>query len=292
MKLKLLAFTLIGSFTFQSCGKEEEKKITKKPIVKNVIEDEFESLEDLLASQDTVTLIKKKSSTSPAPKLKSPVEHLNIPAPGTSGRYVLQVAVESNPRKTIKILEKLKNLGYPAYSIKVDDPGQLEGSWNRIRIGQFKSISDARKFGHAILIPAKFSFWVDLKKNDFKSGTSNSKAFESENRASQPSGNYDKLQAQTFEPVAPLLSNETQISSVKMISSVSLSSLVSVSSLVNTSSSATITPEIVKKEVQVVKENIIKIIPTIKSESIKKAAEAIKVKEAKNTDWSAAEGWE
>ena len=40
------------------------------------------------------------------------------------------------------------------------------------------------------------------------------------------------------------------------------------------------------------KKNIIKIIPTIKSESIKKAAEAIKVKEAKNTDWSAAEGWE
>lgn len=286
MKLKLLAFALIGSFTFQSCGKEEEKTITKKPIAKNVVEDEFESLEDLLASQDTITLMKKRSSTTPAPNLKSPLENINIPVPGKAGRYVLQVAVESNPRKTIKILEKLKNLGYPAYSIKVNDPGQLEGSWNRIRIGQFKSVSDARKFGHAILIPAKFSFWVDLKKNDFKSGTSNSKAFESENRASQPSGNYDDLQAQTFEPVTPLVNSETPISSVL------ISSTLQISSSINSSSSVAPLSEMTNKKVQVGKENVIKTAPSVKADSIKKAAEAIRVKESKNTDWSATEGWE
>lgn len=282
MKLKLLAFALIGSFALQSCGKEEEKKPIKKPVTKKVVEDEFESLEDLLASQDTVTLIEKKNTKPSSKKVNSAVENIGIPTPGESGRYVLQVAVESSPKKTKRILAKLKNLGYPAYSIKVDDPGQLEGSWNRIRIGQFKTVSDARKFGHAVLIPAKFSFWVDLKKNDYKSGTSNSKAFESEDRASQPSGNYDQLQAQTFEPVAPVASSTAPKSSITLSSSLAASSSAKTLPIIaeSTVEEAKTAKQAVVKEVKTVKENV------TNTEAVKKAADA------KQSDWSASEGWE
>ena len=62
MKLKLLALALIGSFAFTSCEKEEEKKVPKVTPSKKEVVDEFESLEDLLASQDTVTLIQKKGN--------------------------------------------------------------------------------------------------------------------------------------------------------------------------------------------------------------------------------------
>lgn len=295
MKLKLLALALIGSFAFTSCEKEEDKKVPKVTPSKKEVVDEFESLEDLLASQDTVTLIQKKGNAS-KPQIKSATSNLGIPTPGKSGRYVLQVAVVSSQKKTDRILRKLKNLGYPAYAIEVKNPGQLEGSWNRIRIGQFKTVANARKFGHAILIPANFSFWVDLKKNDYKSGTNNSKAFESEDRSNQTGGNYSSLKPQTFVPVKPISSYTPKSSSNP------------------SSASAPITPKEVKKAVvkevkaavpvvqpkqvapvtpKEVKKAVVKEVKAASPVTLpKQKATTKKASEVKQSDWSASEGWE
>lgn len=92
-----------------------------------------------------------------------------------SGRYVVQVAIFKSKRQAANLVEKLANSGYPAYVAEVESPvPDLSGTYHRVRIGRFQTISEARSFGDNTLKPNGYDFWVDNKKNDALGGSETS----------------------------------------------------------------------------------------------------------------------
>ena len=56
--------------------------------------------------------------------------------------YTIQAAAVKDPKDADRLVEKLKKAGYPAYRIIGKIPGK--GIWFRVRIGEYKSKSDAK----------------------------------------------------------------------------------------------------------------------------------------------------
>ena len=46
------------------------------------------------------------------------------------------------------------------------NPGELEGTFYRVRVGYFSSIANAQQFGKEVLAPQGYAGWVDNRKND------------------------------------------------------------------------------------------------------------------------------
>lgn len=83
------------------------------------------------------------------------------------GRYVVQVSVFKSARKAGRLVETLAGQGYPAYVAEVQDPTpDMPGTWHRVRVGTFRTLSDARSFGDNTLRPMGYDFWVDNKSKD------------------------------------------------------------------------------------------------------------------------------
>lgn len=116
-------------------------------------------------------------------KKSSPTFSMNepasfVPAFSRVGAYVTQVATMASRRHADELARELKAKGYPAYVTEVENPRpDLNGTFFRVRIGRFATITDARNFGENVLKPANYTFWVDRKSNDKAPG---------ENRSPQP----------------------------------------------------------------------------------------------------------
>ncbi len=84
-----------------------------------------------------------------------------------NGRYVLQVSTVRSHSFAEKIKNKLENAGFPAYVAEVENPTPaLSGTYYRIRIGAFSTISAAREFGENTLKSLGYDYWIDNKSND------------------------------------------------------------------------------------------------------------------------------
>ncbi len=77
-----------------------------------------------------------KESPPPAAK-KSPPPHLRA-------KYTLQVAAFNNPKEAQEMVDRLSSKGYAAYIIT--GKGAARGSLNRVRVGHFQSLQEARQF--------------------------------------------------------------------------------------------------------------------------------------------------
>lgn len=84
----------------------------------------------------------------------------------SQGNYVIQVDIKPSQKAADKVREKLKASGIEAYVAEVENPGELEGTYYRVRIGFFPSIQEATDYAKGTLAPLGFAWWVDLKKND------------------------------------------------------------------------------------------------------------------------------
>lgn len=83
------------------------------------------------------------------------------------GRYVVQVSVFKSRRQAARLMEKLAENGFPAYVAEVENPTpELPGTYHRVRIGRFRTVSDAKAFGENTLASMGYGFWVDNKAND------------------------------------------------------------------------------------------------------------------------------
>jgi hypothetical protein len=83
------------------------------------------------------------------------------------GRYVVQVSVFKSRRQAAQLMEKLAENGFPAYVAEVESPTpDLPGTYHRVRVGKFKTISDAKAFGDNTLATMGYGYWVDNKSND------------------------------------------------------------------------------------------------------------------------------
>ncbi|MBN1129037.1 MAG: SPOR domain-containing protein [Chitinispirillaceae bacterium] len=122
---------------------------------------------------DTADVFNEFYSETKEPEKKiDPTFSLNepesfIPAFTPGGAYITQVASMVSRHLADELATELREKGYPAYVSEVENPRpDLQGTYYRVRIGRFASISDARTFGENVLKPANYDFWVDRKSND------------------------------------------------------------------------------------------------------------------------------
>lgn len=114
------------------------------------------------------------ASANAEPELKpiEPAEAASIAPPtkpgliGTSGRYVIQVGIQPSERGANKIASKLSENGISSYLAQVENPGELEGTYYRVRIGYFATVDAARDYAKATLEPLGYAWWVDVRSND------------------------------------------------------------------------------------------------------------------------------
>ncbi len=85
---------------------------------------------------------------------------------GQSGSYVIQIGIQPSRKSANAIVAKLAESGIEAYISEVENPGELEGTYYRIRVGYFATIHDAKEFGKSRLEAAGFPWWVDNRSND------------------------------------------------------------------------------------------------------------------------------
>lgn len=91
---------------------------------------------------------------------------VNGVAPLASGEYVIQVSIQSSKKVANDIVKKLAENNVKAYIVEVENPGELEGTYYRIRVGYFANSADAQNYGKQALTPLNFAWWVDKTKND------------------------------------------------------------------------------------------------------------------------------
>ncbi|MDD5674687.1 MAG: SPOR domain-containing protein [Chitinivibrionales bacterium] len=95
----------------------------------------------------------------------------NAPQPSGEGNYVVQISCVGSKRLAEKVVSELQTQGYQAYSTPVSNPvSSLNGTYYRIRIGGFATISEARSFAETNLTSKGYQYWVDRKAHDSMSG--------------------------------------------------------------------------------------------------------------------------
>ncbi len=134
----------------------------------------------------------------------------DIVEPGTEGTVTIQVSIQPSKRSASAILGKLAEKGIKGYLAQVENPGELEGSYYRVRVGYFKKIEEAKAFGKNRLEPLGFAWWIDNKANDAVGSPETS---EPSSAYSDTPVSYTEAQAAESIPTDSEISEEPAISS-------------------------------------------------------------------------------
>ncbi|MGL1937164.1 MAG: SPOR domain-containing protein [Fibrobacterales bacterium] len=159
----IILASILVVLCFLACGDNEEKKVDiitetlGQPVndsengpATDIPEEEFEDIEEAVIPEEPTAL----------------ADDEYIPKLYESGSYVLQVGVSPSEVIAKKLATKIESKGYTPYISMVENPGDLVGTFYRVRIGYFKSLTQARLFGHNVLMPMNIAFWIDNRKND------------------------------------------------------------------------------------------------------------------------------
>ena len=167
--MKLQSVSLIGAITLScallsACGSKEEKT-TPQAEVKPAVE-ETAPVQEAAPAQEEPALVPIQSlseeKAAPAEKA-SPVSSVEQES---SGPFVIQVSIQASKRAANSVVSKLSDQGIKAYVAEVENPGELEGTFYRVRVGYFSTIANAQQFGKEVLAPQGYAGWVDNRKND------------------------------------------------------------------------------------------------------------------------------
>ena len=109
------------------------------------------------------SLSAKKAKAAKAEKVQLPPGSVK---PEEDGQYVIQVSIQSSKKAADAIVKKLADQDIEAYVVEVENPGELEGTFYRVRIGYFSTIQKAQAYGQDVLAQLNFSWWVDNSNND------------------------------------------------------------------------------------------------------------------------------
>lgn len=161
------ALTAIFAATLIGCNSEDdvipEITPTKKTETVKVSEDstpKTDSMPELKPIQSLSVNSSTPAETFTTGSAKDAVE------PGTEGSVTIQVSIQPSKRSANAILKKLEEKGIKGYLAQVENPGELEGTYYRIRVGYFKKLEDAKAFGKNRLEPLGYAWWIDNKAND------------------------------------------------------------------------------------------------------------------------------
>lgn len=112
------------------------------------------------------SLSESKAEEVPAAKPEKRQAYSGAVEQQSSGEYVIQVSIQSSKKAANAIVKKLADDGITAYIAEVENPGELEGTFYRVRIGYFPTIASAQEFGQQVLSPLNYAGWIDKRKND------------------------------------------------------------------------------------------------------------------------------
>jgi hypothetical protein len=123
-------------------------------------EPELVPIQSLSGNADSKEAAVEEPAKKAAPAVAGSVQPLS------KGEYVIQVSIQSSKRAANGIVSKLAENGIKAYVAEVENPGELEGTYYRIRVGYFESSANAQEYGKQVLTPLNYAWWVDKSKND------------------------------------------------------------------------------------------------------------------------------
>lgn len=196
---------------FTACGNSEEDTVpqmeTPKPAVKPAPapapaapaeeEPQLVPIQSLNGDKAAPAAeAKTESATAPAaPAVQGDVKPLS------EGSYVIQVSIQPSKKAADGIVKKLSEQSITAYVAEVENPGELEGTYYRVRVGYFASIKDAQSYGQQVLSSMSFAWWVDNSSND-EVGNPSSGSDEEDIDYSQYNNNSSEEAAPAAEPEA------------------------------------------------------------------------------------------
>ena len=162
------ATSILASQLFLACSKEEvvpeiDLKKAKSASVSEKQDSEEPALQPIEALATSSKSKKEKLSSTTKPILSAST---NAVEQGSSGSYVIQISIQPSKNNANAIDEKLSSNNIEAYIADVENPGELEGTYYRVRIGYYESIESAQNFGKQTLERLGYAWWVDNKGND------------------------------------------------------------------------------------------------------------------------------
>lgn len=141
----------------------------KAPAVKAVEQDDDPVLQSMSGSNSEEPVLQSMSGAKEQAADSKQATDSRLEGPvvqSDKGPYVIQVGIQPSKKGANAIVKKLEEKGVKAYLSEVENPGELEGTYYRVRVGYFETIHIAQEFGKTILEPAGFPWWVDKSSND------------------------------------------------------------------------------------------------------------------------------
>lgn len=212
----IFAATLIG------CNSEDDviPEITpaKKTEAVKAPEDSTQKAADSMPELKPIQSLSVNSSSAPVETFKTSAE--TSVEPGSEGSVTIQVSIQPSKRSANAVLKKLEEKGIKGYLAQVENPGELEGTYYRVRIGYFKKLEDAKAFGKNKLEPLGFAWWIDNKANDAVGSP----------ETHEPSSSYNSAETYTETQAAESIPTDSEIPAEPELSSSSSESQSSSSS--------------------------------------------------------------
>ena len=211
MKKSILSLSAIAlaSSMLVACNEEEEDLVPKMEPAKAAAEQAAPAAEQPAeqpkADEPELVPIQSLSGNTEssevaeaeeAPKAFAPAPAGSV-QPLSKGEYVIQVSIQSSKRAADGIVKKLAESGIKAYVAEVENPGELEGTYYRIRVGYFESSANAQEYGKQVLTPLNFAWWGDKSKNDDVGNPGGDEYYSTNNYSNS---NTDNEPAQAPEP--------------------------------------------------------------------------------------------
>ena len=170
--MKLQSVSLIGAIVLScsllsACGSKKEEQ--PAPQVEAATAAEAPAPVEEAPAQEEPALVPIQSlseSEEKAAPAAEPVQQSAGIEQESSGPFVIQVSIQSSKKAANGIVNKLSDQGIKAYVAEVENPGELEGTFYRVRVGYFSTIAHAQQFGKEVLAPQGYAGWVDNRKND------------------------------------------------------------------------------------------------------------------------------
>jgi hypothetical protein len=175
LPVRIVCFVCVILLALVGCGKKESKtkttslltQIPKTQQAPPAVKDSADIFDEFYDKGGA-----KSASTKAADKkVKEPTFSTATASSSTAfspeGPFVVQVSCVASRKFADKQVSSLDEKGYPAYIAEVSNPTpDLMGSYYRVRIGGFSTISKAKEFGENTLVPAGWEYWVDNRSND------------------------------------------------------------------------------------------------------------------------------
>lgn len=215
----LIVGGIITALMFAGCAKkrndssvnhfqQSNTSIATNPVKSSVIDSE-----DIFSEfyKDENTSIQKEKLSSKETFTPSATNGAYTPSFSQNGRYVIQISTVRSQSLAEEFKVKLEKLGYPAYIAEVQNPTPaLNGTFYRIRVGAFSTLSEAKIFGDTVLKSSGYDYWIDYKSNDLVGIDGNSFGNSGSSYISSP-----------FTPETSDISNSDSQSSSKQMSNTS-----------------------------------------------------------------------